>query len=480
MNIKINSLTENKLLAKDDFLQLDKLLNRFNIFEATDMSMQEIKHTKFLSYLLDPNQSHGLGEAFIKNFVARISEKFANFPKILDLDFSFAEVKPEFRFSEDKKDAKKNSLDILMKIPLRSASDKHIILAIENKIGSKQGATQLQDYSSALSSKFNNEEKAGRLFKLYLTVNDEEVNDVEWESITYGNIVLPAVNTTIDALKNRGSQHLEATLINYYELLMEDEYGEQEKEVLANILIQDNEIKAFIGAGRQEKDKKRSFGDMYIKHKKAIDYLCQFDGDERTKALKWWKTLEKIKLPIDESEEGRNLIIQYETSVRSYLRFSILTEQNREGLLRLSMPSKERKWLESRCPIAYEIMMTKNKSKDDEKSPVRCWASLTLGPVKEEYRLDLMKAIYPALQRNKEKRQFKDNLCNDFWNRLITNKSGEWTKGSSKNTPDPQSWVEDHVINFDRSKNKIIVQDWIKELAINLNKALDDYFKKLA
>ena len=56
---QINNELEYKLLAKEEFMQLSKLLNRFNIFEATDMGRREIKHTKFLCYLLDPNESHG-------------------------------------------------------------------------------------------------------------------------------------------------------------------------------------------------------------------------------------------------------------------------------------------------------------------------------------------------------------------------------------------------------------------------------------
>lgn len=469
VDITNSFIVENKILAKEEFLLLDKLLSRFNVFEATDMNRQEIKHTKFLSYLLDANESHGFGEFFIKNFVTRISEKFEAFPKILDLDFSFSDVKPEFRdfvYSG----GKKISLDILIKIPLRNSFKKNqVILAIENKIGSKQGATQLEDYSKAIDETFN--ANGNKLFKAYLTFNDEEAND-PWVSITYGNVVLPSVYATIDVLEEKGSHHLKETLRNYYDLLMEDEEGELEKEILANQLIQDNEIKSFIEMRRQKGDRRSAFGDIYIKHKKVINYLCQFDGDVRSKTLKWWKCLEKQPSGVViVNKNGNNLFLVYETSVRSYLRFSILSEKNRANLIKLSHPT--RRWLVSGCPIAFEIIMSEVNSDNDEKQLIKCWATLALGPVKDdEVRLDLMRAIYPALQKNSEKRAFKDEICNDLWNRLITNKGGEWTDGASKNTTDPQAWIKTHVLNFDEQS----LQEWIKDLSCRLDDALEAYF----
>lgn len=167
MNVETHEV-ENKLLAKKEFLQLNKLLNRFNIFEATDMGRREIKHTKFLSYLLDPNESHGLSEVFIKNFITRLSMSLKKFPRILDLDFSFAEIKPEFKF----KDNERHSLDCFIKIPLRGEKDKALFIAIENKIDSGQGSGQLKKYSESLKNYDENS-----LHKIYLTFNEEDPNE---------------------------------------------------------------------------------------------------------------------------------------------------------------------------------------------------------------------------------------------------------------------------------------------------------------
>jgi hypothetical protein len=68
-------MTANKIALDINFSKLDEILNKFNIFEATGMRKQEIKHTKFLGYLLDPNESHGLGTKFLLEFLKNAFSK---------------------------------------------------------------------------------------------------------------------------------------------------------------------------------------------------------------------------------------------------------------------------------------------------------------------------------------------------------------------------------------------------------------------
>ncbi len=55
-----------------DLERLEALLDRFNIFEAIGMVSQELSHSKFLTYLLDPRGNHGLGDAFVKRLLQGI------------------------------------------------------------------------------------------------------------------------------------------------------------------------------------------------------------------------------------------------------------------------------------------------------------------------------------------------------------------------------------------------------------------------
>jgi hypothetical protein len=56
-----------------EFLQIDRLLKRFNVFDATDMRRREVKHTKFLAHLLSPSESHGLGIKFLENLILNLN-----------------------------------------------------------------------------------------------------------------------------------------------------------------------------------------------------------------------------------------------------------------------------------------------------------------------------------------------------------------------------------------------------------------------
>jgi hypothetical protein len=54
--------------------RIESLLNRFNVFEAIGFVGQELMHSRFLAFLLDPQQSHGLGNSFLEAFLRLVSK----------------------------------------------------------------------------------------------------------------------------------------------------------------------------------------------------------------------------------------------------------------------------------------------------------------------------------------------------------------------------------------------------------------------
>jgi hypothetical protein len=73
---KHDSLSEIELLTQfvmnnTELEQLEDHLHQFNIFEAIGMHKQELRHSAFLSFLLDPRQPHGLGDDFLKKVLQR-------------------------------------------------------------------------------------------------------------------------------------------------------------------------------------------------------------------------------------------------------------------------------------------------------------------------------------------------------------------------------------------------------------------------
>ena len=49
--------------------QLEKLLNKFNVFDVLRNPTREIKHSNVLAWLLDPNESHNIGNKALKLFL---------------------------------------------------------------------------------------------------------------------------------------------------------------------------------------------------------------------------------------------------------------------------------------------------------------------------------------------------------------------------------------------------------------------------
>ena len=127
---------ERFIVNNPDLERLEALLDRFNIFEAVGMERQEIRHSKFLAFLLDPNESHGLGDAFVKRLLQRAvmdspSVSAPVTPIELSLwDLGQMEVRREWQH-----------IDIF----LLDEREKLAVI-IENKIGTGEHSDQLDRY----------------------------------------------------------------------------------------------------------------------------------------------------------------------------------------------------------------------------------------------------------------------------------------------------------------------------------------------
>ena len=60
-----------------DLERLEARLAEFNIFEVLGAVRQELRHSDFLGYLLDPAGNHNLGDAFLKKLGFRRDHRCA-------------------------------------------------------------------------------------------------------------------------------------------------------------------------------------------------------------------------------------------------------------------------------------------------------------------------------------------------------------------------------------------------------------------
>jgi hypothetical protein len=135
-------LLEQFVVNNADLERLESLLNQFNIFEAVGMVRQEIHHSRFLAFLLNPNASHHLGDVFLKTFLKRLLLEADNAtvsPIEIDVaTLTDTEVRREWK-----------NIDILLVSP-----GSKIVCAIENKVDSGEHSNQLQRYRQIVQKEF--------------------------------------------------------------------------------------------------------------------------------------------------------------------------------------------------------------------------------------------------------------------------------------------------------------------------------------
>ena len=104
-----NKITEFLLyLEKNSEKDFSRWLTGVNIFEILGITSAEIRHSRILAWLLDPRESHNLGDKFFKKILM----------KVIDNNLFFATIKPaeiilkDFSKAEVYRESKSN-IDVL-------------------------------------------------------------------------------------------------------------------------------------------------------------------------------------------------------------------------------------------------------------------------------------------------------------------------------------------------------------------------------
>lgn len=175
-------MTEAEKTALKDFLLdinclkgLDKWADDFNLFDVLRITNMEIRHSNILAWLFDPNESHAMGDAFIKEFARKLAEKnerenFDYFAFMLQ-DFYSYQVYRE-----------SNHMDIV----LLSREEKTAII-IENKIWSGESEHQLQEYYERSLVEYKD---CAEILYVFLTPDGSDSSNPErWISFSYEEII---------------------------------------------------------------------------------------------------------------------------------------------------------------------------------------------------------------------------------------------------------------------------------------------------
>lgn len=157
-----------------DLETLEALVEQFNIFEAVGVIRQELRHSDFLAFLLDPRQNHNLGDAFVQRLLQKILAAARHLapplsPVHLDSwDLGRLTIRREWQ-----------NIDILLSDPVN-----RLVVVIENKIDSGEHSGQLGRYLRVVNEEYPSSE--WRHLAVYLTPDGAEPSEAGYLPADYG------------------------------------------------------------------------------------------------------------------------------------------------------------------------------------------------------------------------------------------------------------------------------------------------------
>lgn len=234
----------------------------FDPFAALAIEEYELRHTTTLAWLLDPRESHALGDRFLRAFLrsclgAELEERVASAvvikePRLKKLDGQWRFVGSRFRESVGKVQGAR--LDVLLELTLVDGARRGI--AIEGKVKAKEHGDQLSSYRLAMEQRF-----PGAYDLLFLTVAGDIPAEKEeiraWRPITWSRHVAEPLLAVLAGAQTATNvpERVQWFLDRYIALIRrfsEDERDTVVREVDA--LWRDSDIRKLLTAARLDED----------------------------------------------------------------------------------------------------------------------------------------------------------------------------------------------------------------------------------
>lgn len=264
------------LLDQESFFELEKYVVRTpNLFRVLNSARTEIRHSRVLAWLLNPNENHGLGDAFLSRFIAMIVQKGylsqEKAIKFLTSDLYSVRVDVEWE-----------NIDIL----LYSRSE-HILIAIENKIDSTEhnagssNISQLKKYSNKIENHFKDYDAV----KLFLTIDGTAPSDgnSDWNTVDYAEI-LSISQTVFDLKKENLDETSRVILKNYIDILKSEIVMDQKVIELCNQIYKKHQAALDLIFENRDDVYSQTTGKCY----EILKDLGVAKIDKRKKVVRFW------------------------------------------------------------------------------------------------------------------------------------------------------------------------------------------------
>lgn len=228
------------IVGNRELEELSARLNEFNILRVLRIEQAEIRHSNVLGWLLNPRESHGLSDTFVRRFISTLlldneQADFGLSPATVELmDFVDVEVRREWR-----------NIDLLV-----HSRANGLVVLIENKIRAKESKGQLLKYREIVRRSFPD---ARIVIPVLLTLEGEDPSEEAQESgyVAWSHAALYGATAEVIAQQeNRIPQDARTFLRHYLDTLRRETMQDKELEDLCR--------------------------SIYRKHKAAIDLIVKY------------------------------------------------------------------------------------------------------------------------------------------------------------------------------------------------------------
>jgi hypothetical protein len=270
----LKDIYNSEFLADETFINLEKKLvtqssTKSNIFEILKIKNMEIRHSNFLGWLLDPEESHNLKNEFLKGFVQEGINKNKYTEITLDIDL-IDSVKIEREYKD---------IDLLIE-------SHNVVFCIENKIFSNEHSDQLKKYKKIVQKEFPNKEKVF----IYLTPSGKPSQQETELYLPISYLVVLEVLKQLNIKKI--DKNAQIYILDYIATLEKDILKNNElKAPLSKLHLEYGEfIKQILEKRNTTQSKER---EIYKKHQEFFDYFSKNNFDPEWISLLIQKTLLK-------------------------------------------------------------------------------------------------------------------------------------------------------------------------------------------
>ncbi len=266
-------LLEALVIDNPNLERLEALLDQFNIFEAVGAVRQELRHSDFLAFLLNPQQNHGLGDAFVKKLLQKtlLSAHDAPMP-ITPIDLDIWDLNQIVVFREWQ------NIDILALDELHQ-----LAIIVENKINSSEHAGQLERYRQIVARYY----PGWKIIGIYLTPDGETPSDETYLPVDYG-FVSELMDQLIESRASTLGADVRTLMVHYVQMLRRHIVSQSEIAELCQRL--------------------------YRKHQRALDLIYEYRPDRQAEISDLLKSL------IEQTPD-----LQLDHCSKGYIRFCLKT-----------------------------------------------------------------------------------------------------------------------------------------------------------